>query len=142
MTILKAWFYFYWHRTICNIIWVSGVPHNYSIFLYIKRITNTIQCLITIFHLSYYYIIDYISYAVHYLALTYLFYNWKFLPFNLLRIFWLSSHAPFICQFPAHNLLLPGCFCSVSFVHLLCFSDFLCKWNHIFTFLFDLFHVA
>ena len=31
---------------------------------------------------SYYNIIDHISYAVHYIPMAYLFYNWKFLPLN------------------------------------------------------------
>lgn len=124
MTILKAWFYFYWHRTICNIIWVSGVPHNYSIFLCIKMITKTTQCPITIFHLSYYYIIDYISYAVHDIPVTY-FIAGNFY-FNLPYLFHSSLFLPTLWQAPV---------CSLSesaFVFIfVCFLDPTYKWKHV-----------
>ena len=36
---------------------------------------------------SYYNIIDYVPYGVHYIPVIYLFYNWKFVPLNLPHLF-------------------------------------------------------
>ena len=75
-------------------------------------------------------IIEYILYKVHYITVTYLFYNWKFLPLNTLHLFHANPHNPFFWQQPLCSLYLWGSFCFVvsSFVFYL---DCMYKWDHM-----------
>ena len=85
---------------------------------------------------SYYNIVDYIPHAVHFIPMTHLFYNWKFVPLNLPHLFHSSPHTPPLWQPPVCSLYLWVCFCFVTFVHLFCFLDSVYKWNHtVFVFL-------
>ena len=43
---------------------------------------------------SYCNIIDYVSYAIHYIPKTYLFYSWKFVPLNPLHQLYLNPTFP------------------------------------------------
>ena len=45
------------------------------------------KSLVTICHQSYYNIINHILNVVHYITITYLFYNWEFVPLNPLHLF-------------------------------------------------------
>ena len=67
---------------------------------------------------NYYSIIDYIPYAVCYISVAYLFYNWKFVPLNPLHTF----HPPTlettnVFSVPIISLFL---FCFVRFIHSTC----------------------
>ena len=78
-------------------------------------------------------IVDDIPFAVHYLPMIELFYNWKFVPLNPLQYVthsstFLLSGNPLVCS-------LWVCFCFVILV-LFCFLDSTSKWKHtVFVFL-------
>ena len=93
---------------------------NYEMIISISLSSVTIE--------NYYNIIDYISYAVHYIPVTYLFYNWKFQRFKLLKLFSPFSHPPPLWQ--PQVCFLSLCFCFVLFAHLLCFLDSTYKRNY------------
>ena len=55
---------------------------------------------------SYYSISQSIPHTVHYISLTHLFYNWKFVPLNLPHLFLSSPHPPLLWQLPVCSLYL------------------------------------
>ena len=71
---------------------------------------------------SYNNIIDHIPYAVYYILMTFLLYNWWFILFNPLYLF--HPHFYF-WQPPVCSLYLWVCF------HLFYFLDSTCKWDHM-----------
>ena len=110
-----------------------GKPQQFDIFIHYEIITTMRPA--TIHHhiklLQYYWLH---SLCVHYIPLTYLFYSWKFVPLNPLRLFPLSPHTP-SWQPPVCSLYLWVCFCFILFVPLFCFLDSTYKWNMVFVFL-------
>lgn len=70
-------------------------------------------------------IIDFVLYAVLFIAMTYSFYNWKFIPLNLLYLFHPSTPSPPTCKLPSVLCM----FKSVS-VHFVCL-DCTYKLNHV-----------
>ena len=75
-----------------------------------------------------YSIIDCSHHDVHYIPMTYLFYNWKFVPFDRLSPI---SHPHHLWQPPICSLYLGAHFFFFWF-----FLDFICKGDHmIFAFL-------
>ena len=73
------------------------------------------------FHI--YIIINYSHHAVHYIPVTYLFNNWKFVPFDHLHPF-----CPFLtpCLLAITNLYSVSLSCLVGWLVL----DSTCKWDH------------
>lgn len=72
-------------------------------------------------------VIHYIPCAVHYITVTYLLYNWDFVPFNPLHLFYWFPHLssiwwPLVCFW---HLWI--CFCFVIFVCL--FFESMYKWK-------------
>ena len=92
--------------------------------------TNTVQ--------RYYVMIDFIPRIVHFIPVTHLFCNLKFLLLKFPHLFLFSliplipSHLAATCLFSVSVTL----FCFVLFVHLFWFLDITYKWNHaVFVFL-------
>ena len=77
-----------------------------------------------------YIIIDNIPHLVHFISMTHLFCNWKFVPLNFPLLFLSSPHSPPLWQPPVCSLYLWVSFCFVMFVHLFCFLDSTYKWSH------------
>ena len=73
---------------------------------------------------KYYICIDYILHTVHFIPVTHLFCNGKFVSVNLHHLFLFSLHSPPLWQQPVCPLYLSLCFCFVMFVHLFCFLDY------------------
>ena len=70
---------------------------------------------VTICPQGYYDVIDHISYAIYYFSMTYLLYDWRFLPLNSFHLF-----NPSLNTLPSdtHQLIL----CIYEFVSVLFFS--------------------
>ena len=62
---------------------------------------------------------DYIPHTVHFVPMTHLWCNWKFLPLNLPSMFHLPLHAPPLWRAPVCSLYLWLCFYFAMFAHLL-----------------------
>ena len=91
---------------------------------------------------TYYVIIYCISNIVHFISVTHLFCNWKFVSPNLPQLFLSSLHPQLLWQPPVCSLYLWLCLCLVMLLHL-----FKPKWNHTYKFTFlcylsVLFHLA
>ena len=77
-------------------------------------------------------IIDYSHHAVHYIPVTYLFYNWKFVPLETLHPFCLPPNP---LPSGIHHSVL--CICEFDFglvclfIHLFCVLDSRYMWNHM-----------
>ena len=78
--------------------------------------TFKIYCLSKLFKMQYS-IINYSNHAIHYIFMTYLFYNLEFVPFDNFHPF-LPSPTPYLCQPPICFLYQWACF---IFVYLFCF---------------------
>ena len=74
--------------------------------------------LVTICHQSYYNIIDYIPHVAHFIPVTHLFCNWKFIPHTLPKSPYFT-HPPVSLSSGNHPFVL--CICESASV-LLCFS--------------------
>ena len=92
-------------------ILVSGVQYSDLIFYTLHNGLHG-ECSYHLEPCSYYIIIDYITYAVHYIPVTYLFYNWKLnvlisLTYFIHPIICLSSNKHFVmCAYRSVSLLL------------------------------------
>ena len=97
-----------------------GIQHSGSAFVYIKNTKPTIS-LVTITVQSYYTVVGYIPYIVHYVPIIYLLYDCKFAHFNFLHLF-----CPFLYPPPLWELshLFPV---SESTSVLFCFLDSIYK---------------
>ena len=82
---------FNWSKIDLNIIWVSGVQHSDLIFFCIMKWSP--WCLVTICHHTKLLQYHWLYFLCHTSHVIYLFYNWKFVPFNLLCLFNLSLHT-------------------------------------------------
>ena len=71
---------------------------------------------------SYYNIINYIHSAAHYITVTYLFCNWKFVPFNPLYLFHPSIYPPPSTSGNHHFSVSMNLFCFVC-LFVLCFRS-------------------
>ena len=82
------------------------------------------------YHMSafrYYNIIDYIPWAVHFISMTHLFYNWKFVPSNHPHLFHPFPPIP-LCS---SNHLFVFCLYESCFVYsFVWFLDSTYKWTH------------
>ena len=81
-----------------DIILVSGVQHMIQQFYILQNAHHKCS-----HHLSphSYYIINYIPYAVHFIPVPYLFFNWKFVPINPFHLFFPTPYFPPFWQLPA-----------------------------------------
>ena len=78
---------------------------------------TTISLLTSVTIQSYYDIIDYISFAVHYISLTCIFYNWKFVP----RCCLVAQSYPILCDpldYSMPGLLVPHHLLKFAQVHI------------------------
>lgn len=115
-----------------NILLVSEAHQNGWIFLYITECSHGKSSYLLSLY-SYYNIVDYVLYAIHYISMAYLLCNWNFVPLNPY-----FAQAP-TARFSGNQQVCCCCCCcfsciyeyvSVLFVHLFWFSDSTHKWNH------------
>ena len=113
-----------------NTMLAPGTQHSDSIFLYISKWSPWLSLVVICHHTKSYIIIEYNPPTVHFTSVTHLFCNWKFVPYNLPHLFSLPS-IPHSSGNHLFVLSIYDCFCLILFTHMFCFSDFMCKWNHI-----------
>ena len=68
-------------------------------------------------------------FAMLYIIMSYLFYNWMFLPVNLSHLLY-SSFPPLPSDSTSFFLCIWVCFCFIMFAHLFVFLESTYKWNH------------
>ena len=75
---------------------------------------------------SYCIVVGYTLHTAHFIPVTHLFCNWKFVPPNLPHLF-LPSPMPLPSGNHLFVLCTYNCFCFAIFVYLVCFLDSSCK---------------
>ena len=90
------------------------------------------RSLVTICHQISYTTIDCMPHAVHFIPVTHLFCNWKFVPLNFSLLYhFFSTPISFGSHIHICSLNLWVSFCLVIFIHLFSFLDSVCEWNHM-----------
>ena len=85
------------------------------------------RSLVTIWHQIYYNAIDCMPHAVHFIPMTHLFCNWKFVPLNFSLSYHFFSTPLSGSDIHICSLNLWVCFCFVIFIHLFSFLDSVCN---------------